>query len=166
MTMLPFVVRSSRLPKAGDGLFANVYIPKDALFPVLHRRPRSSSACGPRHEVLDYFVDLSALADDAICCHGSRLLSYGDMDVHPSAQTPRYIHVPVDEEPLMKANDKAWLPEGCTAEEYEARTHLNALEFVLQFGSDGRICGVMARALRAIQCDEEIGITYGYAYWS
>ena len=86
------------------------------------------------------------------------------MNVHPSYQKSRYIHV-LRDEPLMKANDKAWSPDVRTALEYYARMHLNSFEFVLDFSNDGRINNVFAIALREIKAGEEIGITYGYGYW-
>ena len=64
----------------------------------------------------------------------------------------------------MKANDLAW-SAGASRGEYEARLCNNQIELVLAF-EHGRIDRAIAFVNRDIALGDEVGVTYGFGYWS
>ena len=64
----------------------------------------------------------------------------------------------------MKANDLAW-ESRISERQYHENSARNKLDLVLGF-ERGRIVGVLAHVNRAILADEEVGVTYGWDYWT
>ena len=155
-------VGPSELTDAGEGLFAVRFIPRGTLIPVEPSTPQPRPA--ERGDNLEFYLDRRV--DPATpCLFDGRLCTLGDVrrDLDPSVYTPSYVHARPDD-PLMKANDRAWPADA--PDVYEARASArNAIEFVLAF-ERGRAAGIRAHFLRDVAPGEEIGATYGWGYWT
>lgn len=114
-------------------------------------------------ENLNFYVSKHSDMDTP-CIFDGKLRSLGDIwnRIDASAFSPRYI-VGQDSDPLMKANDHAW--PCASAEEYDAKSCKNALEFILSFDASGVINGVYGHFTLDVDKGEEIGATYGWIYW-
>ena len=67
----------------------------------------------------------------------------------------------------MKANDRGWRSGSRnTPEKYRSCIRQNAFEFVLAIDKTVGVNGVYAYFTRGVKADEEIGSTYGWAYWT
>ena len=154
-------VGASTIEGAGQGLFANRRIDEGALVKVAHGRPKATP--DNSGENLEYFV-MQESDSETPCVVKGELRRFADVRtlIHRTAYTPRYI-VGSTTDPLMKANDRAW--PATSATQYAVQARANALEFVLSFDTAGRVDGVFGHFRRAVSKDEEIGATYGWAYW-
>lgn len=156
-----FEIKPSRIPDAGDGLFASGPIEAGRVFRVQHSRPRLHARVARDDvEVMPVFPvescdwDTPCVVDG--CVSTLRRTSFG-------VDRKRYVHARRQDSIFMKANDKAWRT-GLNEAAYLQRTVLNNMELVLVF-EKRRGVGIAAHTLRHIASGEEIGITYGFDYW-
>ena len=56
--------------------------------------------------------------------------------------------------------------EDLTRAEYDSRVHANQLDLILGFDASYRVVDVYIHANREIASGDEVGITYGYEYWT
>lgn len=155
--------RASSIRNAGDGLWSLEPIPAGTLLPIADLR---ADLCADPptdgYYVLDGFVRATHDMDSPCVCDGA-VTTLSRVCVTDAMRRPLYFYASCDEL-LMKANDFGWA-EGVRSErEYDRRASRNQLELVMVIEA-GSVRGVCGRVMSAVGKGEEIGITYGYAYW-
>jgi hypothetical protein len=157
---LSFLVKTSTIPGAGDGLFACEDIEADTFMYVRHSRPVSALR-RTKLFVMNYYID-DIICDDAICvCEGKqRKLNDIKSSLHASVFLKRYV---AGKDDFMNANDFAWPSQ--TQKKYNANSLRNQLEFVMVVEA-GQLVGIAAHFLCKVAKGEEIGCTYGWDFWA
>ena len=158
-----FFVAKSQLPGATDGLYAKKKIERGTLVRLNTLKPETSTTL-KEFDYLDFYVSESC--DDASPCviDGSLSTIKHARKICELNSRPLFVRAA---DMLMKANDRGWRSDGRnTPEKYRSRIRENAFEFVLAIDKTVGVHGVYAYFTRDVKPDEEIGSTYGWAYWA
>lgn len=159
-----FSVRVSSIDGAGLGLWADNNIYEGIVEPkCVHSRPRTANTSSNGYVVEYYCSDMTPSCSP--CIYKGELSTYGDIaHIDESSKRTRYVHMH-KKYFFMRANDLAWTPN-ITEEEYEKQIFKNKIEMVLSFDEKGLIDGVGVICNNFISKGEEVGMTYGYNYWT
>lgn len=157
---LSFVVKTSTIPGAGDGLFAREDIEAGTFMYVRHSRPITRLE-KTKLFALNYYID-DTVCDEAMCVCEGKQRRLGDIrsSLHASVFSKRYV---IGKDDFMTANDFAWPSR--TQKKYNANSHRNQLEFVMVVEA-GVLMGIAAHFLCRVAKGEEIGCTYGWDFWA
>ena len=111
-------VKQSRVPGAGEGLFARVNIPRGKIFRFRKLPPQSKPSCRPirgKRNVINFYVPRQVSASIRArgsaayskCLLNGTITRLGKVNMCPDVKRRKYVCVQRNS-PLMKANDLAW----------------------------------------------------------
>lgn len=155
-----FVVKKSILPGAGSGLFSKDKIEKDTLFPVKHSPPRSKADPAEGYESMPIFLP-SNVDMDSPCVVDGILTTLREAPIQNVKE--QFVHARRSGCIMMMANDLAWKTNR-SHRKYWGETKKNKLELILNFAENSVSVSIYAN--QHIGDGEEVGITYGYDYWT
>ena len=158
-----FIVRKSNVVNGGLGLFTTRFIEKGTIIKCPHTKVTRTDEPAGEFEVLDFYVPKCICMRNACVWDGEvRYVADVMPFIKKSAFRKKFAQVSKDQV-TMKANDLAWR-YGLSHHTYEALQYRNQMELVLGF-SDANLDAVYAYFNCDVECDVEVGITYGWSYW-